>query len=541
MKQGCRFSVLCFSLLSFSTATSGEMLRTVALTGDQAPGLPAGVTYGRLIGPVMNSAGQIAFTADLSGTGVNSTNNSSIWSEGSGTLALVAREGSHAPGAQEGVTFRDFNDLFPQLNDAGQIAFVASLSGNSVDSTNGEGIWSGGTNSLALVIRSDDPAPGMPNGTKFVTWNPYNVYLDNAGKVAITAVIAGEGFSGPHGPNASSIWVGDSNSLSLVTREGASAPGTPDGVDFHQFYFDTPVYSTTSRIAFAVDVGGPGVDGTNREGIWSGSADSQTLLTRAGNHAPGTPNSTNFAFFGEYTVNSAGRTMFRAYLTGAGVDDTNEFGVWSDRSGSLALLAREGDHVPGMPDGTNFKDLYFPYMNSTGQIAFVATLAGGDVDNTNAVGLWSDRSGILELVCRSGDRPPSTPSGIEFIDFDNIVLNSAGQMAFVGYIRGEGIHNFNDFGVWAEDRWGTLRLIGRVDDALQVAPGDIRTIDSIFLSGFNDAGQLAFWARFTDGSQGIFITNLAAVPEPTSLLLVFAATSILACRRAPAARIARRL
>jgi hypothetical protein len=66
---------------------------------------------------------------------------------------------------------------------------------------------------------------------------------------------------------------------------------------------------------------------------------------------------------------------------------------------------------------------------------------------------------------------------------------------------------------------------------LEVAPGDFRIIYSLdFIggtgngdgrpSGFNNRGQLAFHARFTDDSRGIFVSNVVAIPEPNSLLLL---------------------
>ena len=58
-----------------------------------------------------------------------------------------------------------------------------------------------------------------------------------------------------------------------------------------------------------------------------------------------------------------------------------------------------------------------------------------------------------------------------------------------------------------------------------MAPGDFRTVNSLGFtantgngdgrpSGFNDLGQLGFFASFTDGSQGIFVSNLVAIPDP---------------------------
>ena len=100
-------------------SSEAAALRTVALSGQPTPRTPAGVTYGSFgayfvnpaskltfRGPVINDAGRIAFRANLAGVGVDSTNNQGIWSEGSGSLALVARTGSAAPGAPDGSELR---------------------------------------------------------------------------------------------------------------------------------------------------------------------------------------------------------------------------------------------------------------------------------------------------------------------------------------------------------------------------------------------------------------------------------------------------
>lgn len=94
--------------------------------------------------------------------------------------------------------------------------------------------------------------------------------------------------------------------------------------------------------------------------------------------------------------------------------------------------------------------------------------------------------------------------------------------------------NSNENGIWAQDLSGELKLIARTGDQLDVDDGpgtDFRTIsdlsfiggvgaeDYVERSGFNDQGQLAFSATFTDGSSGVFVSNLVAVPEPGSLLL----------------------
>jgi hypothetical protein len=72
-----------------------------------------------------------------------------------------------------------------------------------------------------------------------------------------------------------------------------------------------------------------------------------------------------------------------------------------------------------------------------------------------------------------------------------------------------------------------------VDVSHDPAHPDLRTISDLYFFGhsgnddgrrswFNDNGQLTFWASFTDGSEGMFVSNLVAVPEPSSSVLLIA-------------------
>src|SRR5262245_13793298 len=105
MRQTVFITAILVSM-SLVAAAHAAALRTVALTGQPAPDTAGGGTYesfgtyvhsqGQFVygGPVLNDAGQVAFRANLTGSGVDSTTNQGIWSEGSGSLSLVARTGS---------------------------------------------------------------------------------------------------------------------------------------------------------------------------------------------------------------------------------------------------------------------------------------------------------------------------------------------------------------------------------------------------------------------------------------------------------------
>src|SRR5437588_13130969 len=87
---GCAFILLATT--PNPSVASG--IRTVALSGSNAPGTIGDTKFSAFNSPVINDAGQVVFRTVLSGTDVNSTNNEGLWSDGSGNLLPVARRGS---------------------------------------------------------------------------------------------------------------------------------------------------------------------------------------------------------------------------------------------------------------------------------------------------------------------------------------------------------------------------------------------------------------------------------------------------------------
>ena len=106
---------LALGVLFVGESVEGGTLthRTVALTGEPAPGTEDGVVFSSfttglnhwIMRPVIDDQGRVAFIALLTGDGVNESNQSGIWSEGSGDLSLVVRTGMQAPGTPAGVVF----------------------------------------------------------------------------------------------------------------------------------------------------------------------------------------------------------------------------------------------------------------------------------------------------------------------------------------------------------------------------------------------------------------------------------------------------
>jgi hypothetical protein len=531
MRQSVFITTILVSVLCVAVAHAAT-LRTVVITGQPAPGTDVGVNYDTIDahlsgynvfvfrGPVLNDSGQVAFRANLKGGGVDSTNKVGVWSEGSGNLGLVARTGDPAPGGGTFGTVVNVELFSPNLNNAGQTVFYGALTGGDM------GIWSQGSGGLALVAREGTPAPGTTSVVSF-SFAPFlpdfapdlaiPPLLNNAGKTSLSGFLKG---SGTDFTNNTGIWTGGSGSLALVVRAGIHAVGMPSGVNY---YYGPSSYALNDvgQNAFYSSLIGNGVNDTNNLGYWSGQAGNVALVARMGDPAPGTPPGVIFgAPFGSHGFNNAGKIAIEGFLAG-NVDDTNDEGLWSNVSGSLALVARKGSQAAGAPVGVNygtFTNSGWPVLNDAGQIAFITELAGTGVNSTNDKGIWLGKPNALALVARRGDPAPGTLSGVHFSDLDYPALNSAGQLAFHSGLSGNGVSSANNQGIWATDPTGMLQLIARAGDQLEVAPGDFRTLSDINFSsasgnsdgrpsGFNNLGQLAFWAKFTDGSQGVFVSS----------------------------------
>jgi hypothetical protein len=253
-------------------------------------------------------------------------------------------------------------------------------------------------------------------------------------------------------------------------------------------------------------------------------------------------------------------------LSGAGINASNATGLWTGEVGrQTSLVMRTGDPAPGAGTGVVFHRDFFPNplgLNNLGQIALNAKLTGSSVTSANDTGMWSSGGGAgLELVAREGDPAAGTQNGVVFgereVDttmgsYETNSLNNWGQMAFVGRLTGPSITPANNSAIWAQDREGMLQLIIRTGDMLDVDDGpgvDLRTVKSLassYIQGvvqyvqhgpkINDLGQVQFHAIFTDGSQGIFVSNLIAVPELSSIGLAVIGLLTIPGLRGPARR-----
>ena len=486
----CVALVFVVGLMSEAIADDTPDFRTVALTGTdgpRGPGLGADVEFGYLQGfrdlfsfdpPVINEAGQVAFMGFLNAEGVlDSPFTRGIWSEGEGSgLEVVALEGEPAPGADAGVSFGSIRDNRTVINNAGQIVFSAQVL-STQDGLSETGIWvTDADGLLKLVALGGNSAPGTGD-PEIVFRGIGSPNLNDAGQVAFRSRLRGPGVNNL---NIAGIWLADDESgLQLLERKGNPVFG-----DSFFSQVRPPVLNDMGQIVFSGRARGPSTSDPQFEGYWSvESGTGHELVVVSGTPAPGAGSGVTFRDFPGSQLgglNNAGQVAFLASVTGGDiVDFVNDRGIWSDGGGSgLDLVALEGNPAPGADPGENFGTLSSPVLNGAGQVAFWGRIE--DPDRPDRPAIWSNVGGSgLELIAQQGDAAPGTDRN--FVAFDvNPMINGMGQVAFRAFFDGPGLNNQ---GIWATDVNGQLQLIVRTGILFDVSNDpsieDLRTVRSV--------------------------------------------------------------
>jgi len=200
------------SIAAFVRGASGFTESFVAESGSAVPGL-SGVTYRYFDEPAINGAGDVAFFAGLSGSGIKITNSTGIYLDKGSNAGFIARAGDSAPGTTG--AFSGFGH--PVLNNNGAAAFVGTLTGtDGVTPAPGAGIWSNAGGTLTQIASEGSAAPGGGTFSSFVQF-----VLPDVGGVVFLANLSGLPATQSQGLWA--VWNGE------LTR----VVGTGDTLDLH--------------------------------------------------------------------------------------------------------------------------------------------------------------------------------------------------------------------------------------------------------------------------------------------------------------------
>ena len=246
----------------------GASLTAIARNRQAAPGPGGGtfdVTFGQQAGfdvdPIMNSSGQVAFMATITG----STNGSNVgYFRGDGiTLTPIARDGQLAPGVGGGAFSLQDSYAF---NDAGQLAFASFLTG--IPGGIQSGLFRGDGNSTIVLARQNLPAPGPGGGLFGSGFRVGN--MNTAGQAAFTA-----GLSNTTDGSANGLFRSDGSSLIAIARDNQLAPGAGRATFSIDTSSSVPIVLPGGQVVFRTFLANT-PDGSDEEAIYIG--DGQDLI-----------------------------------------------------------------------------------------------------------------------------------------------------------------------------------------------------------------------------------------------------------------------
>src|SRR4051812_42783141 len=303
------------------------------------------------------------------------------------TYQTAALSGQPVPGASAGITYSNFgnsvSECRPRIDNLGNLAFTAYLTGTGVDASNDTGVFTGAIDGMHLLARTGQPAAGFAPGITYQSL-ACNALI-NGGYSSFQGYVAGPGITTA---NDQTYWYSSAGQVSVVAREGTQAPGTDPGV-LYSGLMDR-VLSSSGVITF------PAKFGTAEDrGIWTGTPGSFQLILQSGVNPTGTVGQFGL---GQGRANSAGDIVFNG-----GINGPDSYGaIWLRSGGTTELVARTGIQAPQLPSGVIMSGFQWQQISEAGNFAFFSRLSGTGVTTANDTAIWGGRPGALHLLAREG-------------------------------------------------------------------------------------------------------------------------------------------
>jgi hypothetical protein len=399
-------------------ASPGGGIELVALSGQQAPGLSAGTTFGRLSPGAVNSAGEVYFLSDLAGPDVvygDYPTSGASWLLSGGRLQLVARDGDPAAGTSQRFRYTSGVTKGEALTEGGNVLFRGELLPDMRS-----GVWYGRPQlNLRPVLLEGQPVAGLPGVS---VGDVGNVHRSRGEQAVVYTALVGTGRK-PDASNADAVFAGPSDNLRPVALVGAPAPGT--GTTFQTL---GAKINSGGKIALSSRL----ADGSY--GLFVGPPSDLRPVLRTGDEAPGTGGQPFHGFIGAGHITDGGVLGVGGYVR---VGSDVHWGLWAGPPDALRLVALNGQRAPGTGEGTFIRLINNLLMNDNGLVVFHSPLEGPGARGPGDYGIFgTDPTGQLHLVARKGDLFQVGPDDLRTIDGP-----AGGEFQYVS--------NFNDANTFA--------------------------------------------------------------------------------------------
>jgi len=575
-------------------STAHAQLRVIAVSGQTAPTSDPTTVFDTVVPVAINIKGNVLIQASIVGDSIISGENSlGMWiEEQPGVISQVTQTGNQAFDMPAGVSFSALP--YPSgFSDSNHVMFTGRIVGPGIEDINGNcgigapdndiGVWQANVNGGNLVVQAADAAPGTPEGTVFHCVHT-NVRQNELGGVAFSASVY-DGTS----RTKTGIWrTNGSGALEPVVLPGEQAleiptnTSSPFTIEFAKIVGHNNLGTVAAYLwENPSGTGSPSAISLSKNGL------PRTTMALLEDEILDIGPGVVIDAFGEISrddfevaLNNHDRIAVPVTLKGPGIVPPDPVSPESlpaaqsppgnnraiavlDLNQQPKVLVQSGQEVGGIGDsnlvyysvgqfgvgslGSRGSVLESPLgFNDEGEVLFQASINSlvpdPNLNSLNNDGLWLiDKDQNTHIVIREGDIAPGTTEPFIFRSFQfEYMLNNLGQVAVEAVVGGKK-------GIWATDLQGQLRLIVLEGQSIDLGNGDARLVEELFvslnpheepasinansISNFNDRGQLTFGVRFPDGSSAAFVSNLVAIPEPTTCMLMVLATLALRSSR----------
>ena len=310
-----RGQIAFYASVARAKATEGIFLATAsritkaAAVGDAVPGGGVLSEFARHPLPALNDAGKIAFGASVAGARATE----GIFLFADDRLRAIALSGADAPGVQNG-TFVEFDA--PVMNNRDEIAFVGTVR-RGRETLQVLYLYSGGV--LRKLVAGGDPAPRGGSFDRFGL-----PVINNKGVVAFPAVLE-------RGAVLGGIFLTGTRDLHLLVGAGEIGPGGMMLVRFSE----RVAIDDQDNVAFVAHLG----SGTSSEAVLVANASGLTQLAIVGESAPG---GGRFSAFGPWP--NFGPSASVAFV--AAIDNgPGTLGIYLGTPGAIRRVAMVGDRM----------------------------------------------------------------------------------------------------------------------------------------------------------------------------------------------------
>ena len=475
-------SLLVASLLTGAAIADGEWEIVISTLDKTVPGVPEAVWVpGSFNNPTISAAGLVSFRGQVGGPGITLANSRLILLGEPGNWTVVARDGSPVPGELiKGYVLNQTSGLnglaaSNNLSANGGVLVTGFINGPGVTaSTDTATFFVAADGTPSFLIREGDPFPGGGGSTLSSSMSlGSGIRTSDAGAIFIPTNLVGGDVSGS--TNNSALLLATPEGVVSIFRKGDPAPGfsddttlTPDafGLNLNGGFVEFPGTLVGSKITLSNDKA--------RFTTLGAAPGSVRMYCREGDPVPGMPG-VSYRAGGTFSVPSqpinGDRIVFLADLEGEGIQTgVNDRAIFADQNGSVSMLLRRGDAVPGISP----KEAVFGAVNTTswsttpnGLLAYQGILQapdGSSVPDPSYVALRTAEGGVI-TICRHGDPVPGVPGGTfgSLNGSTSIAVSAAGIVVFQNNIvlGAESVPT-----LFAYDEAAGLRVIAQAGDTI---------------------------------------------------------------------------